>query len=95
MLRKVIFPSALPYILAALRITLPAAMIGAVVGEFIASNRGLGYLTRAAAAVYSTSGVLAGVFVLASIVLLLSILLRPLSRALRWQPRVETQGQAG
>jgi len=88
-LRTVIFPSALPYILAALRVTLPAAMIGAVVGEFIASNRGLGYLTRAAAAEYSTSGVIAGVVVMSAIVLAMSLLLRPLGHALRWQQEIK------
>jgi NitT/TauT family transport system permease protein len=91
-LRSVLLPGALPYILAALRITLPAAMIGAVVGEFIASNRGIGYLTRAAAGRYQTAGVIAGTIVLAAIVLLLGIALRPLSRALRWQPEVNIRG---
>jgi NitT/TauT family transport system permease protein len=91
-MRQVMLPSALPYILAAFRATLPAAMIGAVVGEFIASNRGIGYLTRAAAGRYQTAGVIAGTIVLASIVLLLSITLRPLSRALRWQPDVRIRG---
>lgn len=89
LLRAVILPSALPYILAALRVTLPAAMIGAVVGEFIASNRGLGYLTRAAAAEYSTAGVIAGVVVMSAIVLAMTLLLRPLGRALRWQQEVK------
>lgn len=89
LLRTVILPSALPYILAALRVTLPAAMIGAVVGEFIASNRGLGYLTRAAAAEYSTSGVIAGVVVMSAIVLAMTLLLRPLGHALRWQQEVK------
>ena len=89
LLRTVILPSALPYILAALRITLPAAMIGAVVGEFIASNRGLGYLTRAAAAEYSTAGVIAGVVVMSAIVLAMTLLLRPLGNGLRWQQEVK------
>lgn len=89
LLRTVILPSALPYILAALRVTLPAAMIGAVVGEFIASNRGLGYLTRAAAAEYSTAGVIAGVVVMSAIVLAMTLLLRPLGHALRWQQEVK------
>lgn len=89
LLRTVILPSALPYILAALRITLPAAMIGAVVGEFIASNRGIGYLTRAAAAEYSTAGVIAGVVVMSAIVLTMTLLLRPLGNALRWQQEVK------
>jgi len=91
-MRSVMLPSALPYILAALRITLPAAMIGAVVGEFIASNRGIGYLTREAAGRYHTAGVIAGVIVLAAIVLILGIALKPLSRALRWQPEVRLRG---
>jgi NitT/TauT family transport system permease protein len=92
LLRTVIFPSSIPYILSALRVTLPAAMIGAVVGEFIASNRGLGYLTRAAAAQYSTAGVIAGVVVMSAIVLAMSLLLRPLSHALRWQSEVTVRG---
>jgi NitT/TauT family transport system permease protein len=91
-MRSVLLPSSLPYILAALRITLPAAMIGAVVGEFIASNRGIGYLTRAAAGRYQTAGVIAGTIVLAAIVLLLGVALRPLSRALRWRPDVRLRG---
>ncbi|OLT01088.1 hypothetical protein BJF90_33380 [Pseudonocardia sp. CNS-004] len=95
-LRTVLLPSALPFVLAALRITLPAAMIGAVTGEFISANRGLGYLTRAAAASYSTAGVLAGVLCLSAIVLLMNLLLRPLRHALRWQPDVDVgQGAEG
>jgi NitT/TauT family transport system permease protein len=89
LLRTVLLPSALPFVLAALRITLPAAMIGAVTGEFISSNRGLGYLTRAAAASYSTDGVLAGVLCLSVIVLVMNLLLRPLRHALRWQPDID------
>ncbi|TMR90334.1 ABC transporter permease [Nonomuraea basaltis] len=91
-MRSVLLPGALPYILAAFRVTLPAAMIGAVVGEFIASNRGIGYLTRAAAGRYQTAGVIAGTIVLAAIVLLLSLSLRPLSRVLRWQRDVRLRG---
>ncbi|MPZ82387.1 MAG: ABC transporter permease subunit [Actinophytocola sp.] len=84
-LRRVMLPSALPYILAALRITLPAAMIGAVTGEFISSNRGLGFLTREAASRFSTAGVIAGVLSLSAIVLVMNLMLRPLRHALRWQ----------
>jgi NitT/TauT family transport system permease protein len=84
-LRTVMLPSALPFILAALRITLPAAMIGAVTGEFISANRGLGFLTRDAAASFSSAGVLAGVLCLSAIVLLMNLMLRPLRHALRWQ----------
>lgn len=94
-LRKVMLPSATPFILAALRITLPAAMIGAVTGEFISSNRGLGYLTREAASVFSTAGVVAGVLSLSAIVLLMNLMLRPLRNALRWQQAIDVPPISG
>src|SRR6187431_2849857 len=37
-------PNALPYILSALKITATAAVVGAIVGEFVASQKGLGYV---------------------------------------------------
>ena len=37
-------PNAFPYILSALKITATAAVVGAIVGEFIASDKGLGYI---------------------------------------------------
>ncbi len=40
---KLRFPSALPYLFAALRVTAPASIIGAMVAEFIASDAGLGF----------------------------------------------------
>lgn len=94
-LRTVMLPSATPFILAALRITLPAAMIGAVTGEFISSNRGLGFLTREAASSFSTAGVIAGVLSLSAIVLLMNLMLRPLRHALRWQQDVDVSRNHG
>jgi NitT/TauT family transport system permease protein len=91
LLRTVILPSAVPYLLAALRITLPAAMIGAVVGEFIAGNRGLGYLAQAAGAEYATEGVIAAVLVMGLIVLAMTLLLRPLSGVLRWKADLDVR----
>ena len=41
---KIRIPNAYPYILSALRITATAAVVGAIVGEFVASQRGLGYV---------------------------------------------------
>ena len=41
---KIRLPNALPYILSALKITATAAVVGAIVGEFIASQNGLGYV---------------------------------------------------
>ena len=41
---KIRMPNALPYILSALKVTATSAVVGAIVGEFIASQRGLGYV---------------------------------------------------
>jgi NitT/TauT family transport system permease protein len=41
---KIRIPNALPYILSALKITATAAVVGAIVGEFVASQKGLGYI---------------------------------------------------
>ena len=43
-LTKVVLPSAITWVFAGLRISVPYALIGAIVGELIASNRGLGFL---------------------------------------------------
>ncbi|HXJ79917.1 MAG TPA: ABC transporter permease [Candidatus Methylomirabilis sp.] len=41
---KIRIPNAYPYILSALRVTATAAVVGVIVGEFVASQRGLGYV---------------------------------------------------
>ena len=41
---KIRLPNAAPYILSALKITATAAVVGAIVGEFVASQKGLGYV---------------------------------------------------
>jgi len=41
---KIRMPNAYPYILGALKVTATAAVVGAVVGEFVASQAGLGYV---------------------------------------------------
>ena len=43
-LRKIQFPSALPSICAGIKLALTLAPVGAVIGEFVASNKGLGHL---------------------------------------------------
>ena len=46
MITKVIIPSAMSWVFAGLKISVPYALIGAVLGEMIAANRGLGYLVQ-------------------------------------------------
>jgi sulfonate transport system permease protein len=85
---KVAVPSAMPFIVTALRLTIPAALIGAIVGEFISSNRGIGYLINAASSRYNTAEVFAGIFGLLVLVLLMNAGLTAVERVwLRWAPR--------
>ncbi len=55
----VIIPSAMSWIFAGLKISVPYALIGAIVGELIAANRGLGYLVQRMGADFDTTGVFA------------------------------------
>jgi NitT/TauT family transport system permease protein len=87
--RKVILPNSVPYIVTAMRITLPAALIGAIIGEFISSNRGIGYLIAAASSRYDTAQVFAGIVSLLVFVLILNAGVSLLERRLlSWRPPV-------
>ncbi|MDR7422578.1 MAG: ABC transporter permease [Armatimonadota bacterium] len=48
------WPTSLPYLFSALRIATTAALLGAIIAEWIGSNRGLGYLILAATYDYRT-----------------------------------------
>lgn len=84
--RDVYFPSALGAIFAGLETALGLALIGAVVGEYMNSARGLGYLISQAEHSLDATGLFAGMALLAAIVLLLAALVGRLERQLlRWK----------
>ena len=88
LVRKVIFPAATPFIIAALQITVPQAMIGAIVGEFISSNRGVGHLISRAAGWLDTPGLFAGIFTLLVVVLVMNLGINSLgAHLMRWNPK--------
>jgi NitT/TauT family transport system permease protein len=57
-------PAALPVLLGGLKVGATLAVIGAVVGEFVASDRGLGYLLKQGQQLYDTPLVFVGIGVL-------------------------------
>jgi NitT/TauT family transport system permease protein len=63
-LTKVVLPSAITWVFAGLRISVPYALIGAIVGELIASNRGLGFVLASASSQFDTAGVFATLIVI-------------------------------
>jgi NitT/TauT family transport system permease protein len=83
---KVILPSALSWLFVGLRVSVPYALIGAVLGEMIASNRGLGYLVQFSGAQFDTAGVFAVLIVIALLAMVLNALVDFVeSRLERWR----------
>lgn len=66
----VIIPGAMPSILLGLKMAIPEALVGAIVGELIVSNRGIGYLVEWSASQLDSAGVFAGLFLLMLLTLL-------------------------
>ena len=85
-LRKVLWPACLPWLLASLRTGLGLALSGAIVGEYLGSTQGMGWLLSAAGDVYNAQRVLCCVLVLVVLIILLDGVVRLLERRLlRWQ----------
>lgn len=81
----VLVPSALPAIFLGMRGAVPHALTGAVVGEFIASSNGLGWMVVNAANSFDTPGLFVGVAVLALASLIVTFAIGILERiVLRW-----------
>ncbi|WP_082376340.1 ABC transporter permease [Nocardiopsis sp. NRRL B-16309] len=84
---KVVLPASMTGLITGLKVSIPYALIGAVIGELVASNRGLGYLINDSAAQFNTAGVFAAVVVLTAVAMVLNTLVGVLaSRANRWKP---------
>jgi NitT/TauT family transport system permease protein len=90
--RKAKFPSALPYIFAGLNMAAAFAVVGAVVGEFIGAQAGLGVLILQMDAQMDTGGSFAVFIVLSLIGIALTAALRAVQRrVLHWMPAESTQ----
>jgi NitT/TauT family transport system permease protein len=81
LLTKVIIPSAIVWVFAGLRLSVPYALIGAILGEIIASNRGLGYLIAHAAGQFDTAGTFAALIAIMTLALVFN---RAITLAERW-----------
>lgn len=88
--RRVLIPSALPAIFLGIRGAVPHALTGVVVGEFIASSDGVGWMVVNAANGFDTAGLFVGVLVLAGASLLLTWIAGMAERTVvKWQPSAE------
>jgi NitT/TauT family transport system permease protein len=89
LMRHVYWPSALSWMFSSLHTSVGFAMVGAVVGEYLGSAAGLGYLIQQAEGVFDVAGVFAGMFVLAAFVIVIDTVVSLVEkRLLVWRPTV-------
>jgi len=87
---QVLLPAAFSAIVASMRTSAGFAFAGAVVAEYIGSNQGMGHRIATAEAFFDSTGVFAGIVVIAALALLLDALLQIIEgRFSRWKPRRE------
>ncbi|MCO5398056.1 ABC transporter permease [Ralstonia soli] len=88
LLRFVYLPSATSWVFSSLHTSVGLAFVGAVVGEYLGSARGVGYLILQAEGTFDINTVFAGIVVLTVFALVLDWLVGLMEkRLMRWQPK--------
>jgi len=88
LLRSIYLPSAMSWVFASLHNAVGLAFVGAVVGEYLGSSRGVGYLILQAEGTFDINTVFAGILVLTACALVLDSAVGAVERRLMtWQPR--------
>jgi NitT/TauT family transport system permease protein len=88
LLRHVYLPSATSWVFSSLHTSVGLAFVGAVVGEYLGSSRGVGYLILQAEGTFDINTVMAGILVLTAFALVLDWAVGSVeSHLMRWQPR--------
>ena len=88
LLRHVYLPSATSWVFSSLHTSVGLAFVGAVVGEYLGSSQGVGYLILQAEGTFDINTVMAGIVVLTAFALVLDALVGRIERRLmKWQPR--------
>ncbi|MFZ5815875.1 MAG: ABC transporter permease [Bacillota bacterium] len=87
-MRYVLLPSALVWVFTSLRTSVGFALVGAVVGEYMGSAKGMGHLIQFAEGMFDATGVFAGLMMLSLMVLVMNLGLERLeARFTAWQLR--------
>jgi NitT/TauT family transport system permease protein len=92
--RYVMLPGAAAWIINGLKMSLPYALIGVIVGEFLIASSGLGYRLNLYSTSYNTNGTFAMLLVMMALMMGLNALMGLLERhALRWRAETTTTVQ--
>ncbi len=88
LLRHVYLPSATAWVFSSLHNSVGIAFVGAVVGEYLGSSQGVGYLILQAEGSFDINTVMAGIVVLTAFALLLDAAVSRIeTRLMKWQPK--------
>lgn len=86
--QKIVVPSSMVWVVSAFKLNIGFALLGAFIGEYISSERGLGHLILVAGGLYNVSLLLTGVFLMVIIALVLDAVVGKLEVPLRrWLAR--------
>ena len=91
-IRHVVIPSALTWIIASLHVAFGMAIIGAIVGEFLGAQKGLGLVIASSQNNFNPNGVFAAMLIIAVLALTAEGLIGLLERRLlSWRPRSQSE----
>jgi len=95
LVRNVVIPSAMTWIIASLHVAFGFAVIGAVVGEVLGAQHGLGVLITDSANNFNADGIFAGMIIIGALALVAEWLISVLERrVLAWRPQMATEAAA-
>ena len=85
-LRHVMIPSAASWVITGLKVSVPYALVGTVIGEFMSSNRGIGFIIAQATGLFDTTSVFSGLVILGIVGAVINVGLRHAENwLLRWK----------
>jgi NitT/TauT family transport system permease protein len=88
LVRRVYIPSALSWVFSSLHLSVGLAFVGAVIGEYLGSSAGVGYLILEAEGTFDIETVIAGVILLTTCALILDYLISIVETSLlKWQAK--------
>lgn len=90
LMRTVYIPSAMSWVFSSLHTSVGMAFVAAVIGEYLGSAEGVGYLILQAETTFDMNTVMAGILVLTAFALVIDRAITELERRfMRWQPAVK------